>query len=298
MQDRSSHAERFETLGSDEGEISVRIGPRFLELFSENLYSSPNRAFEELVANSWDAGAEVVHIYIPDDLSDDEAGVWVLDDGESMDLAGLEQLWAVASSAKREREEPPRPQIGKFGIGKLATYILAQEVTYMCRAKDGTIRLVTMDYRRIDDAPSSEDEGERLHIGPVALSVRGLLDEELPSLLETLPGGEQLRKLIAAGVPQPEGDEEYEDGFGGPPLDAPPPRPDTWTIALLTALKEEGRRLQRGAHPENAPSSAASGRVNLNRPQRRVAGIEQDRCSNNAGLGTRGRLDACADSGW
>ena len=38
-------------------EFPIEIGPRFLELFSENLYSSPNKAFEELVANSWDAEA-------------------------------------------------------------------------------------------------------------------------------------------------------------------------------------------------------------------------------------------------
>ena len=38
--------------------IDVRISYRIIELFSEGLYSSPNKAVEELVSNSWDAGAE------------------------------------------------------------------------------------------------------------------------------------------------------------------------------------------------------------------------------------------------
>lgn len=73
--------------------IDVTIGPQFLNLFSEHLYSSPNKAFEELVSNSWDAGAQTVYIGMPGDLSDASAAVWVLDDGDSMDLDGLRALW-------------------------------------------------------------------------------------------------------------------------------------------------------------------------------------------------------------
>ena len=52
--------------GELERTFPISIGPRFLELFSENLYSSPNKAFEELVANSWDAEASAVYISIPE----------------------------------------------------------------------------------------------------------------------------------------------------------------------------------------------------------------------------------------
>ena len=96
----SEHVPNLRASGQSEGSVHVQIGPRFLELFSENLYSSPNRAFEELVSNSWDAGSSVVHVAIPSSRENDSSGVWVLDNGESMDLKGLEQLWAVASSAK------------------------------------------------------------------------------------------------------------------------------------------------------------------------------------------------------
>ena len=73
--------------GQTEKTFPVSMGPRFLELFSENLYSSPNRAFEELVANSWDAEATAAYISIPENLRDPRAAIWVLDNGVSMDGA-------------------------------------------------------------------------------------------------------------------------------------------------------------------------------------------------------------------
>lgn len=242
--DVSQHVRSLRGTGTTDGTVNVHIGPRFLELFSENLYASPNKAFEELVSNSWDAGATVVHVAIPGPLAAPEAGVWVLDNGESMDLAGLEQLWAVASPAKRDRENPPRPQIGKFGIGKLATYILANEVTYVCRAADGVIRSVTMDYLDIDERSESEDASERLRLSDLPLAVRRLNQSELEALLPTFPDGDTLLELITGGVPSPAGDTEMDDGFGGEDSEAKSANSDTWTLALLTNLKDEGRRIQ------------------------------------------------------
>jgi hypothetical protein len=60
----------------------------------------------------------------------------------------------------------------------------------------------------------------------------------------SLPDGEKLRRLIAEGVPGPE-DADFEDEFGGME-----PTPDacsgTWTLAVLSSLKEPGRRLGAG----------------------------------------------------
>lgn len=218
--------------------VDVTIGPQFLELFSEHLYSSPNKAFEELVSNSWDAGAKTVYVSIPSERSAPRAAVWILDDGISMDLDGLGALWAVAKSNKRELAQSARPQIGKFGIGKLATYILANQLTYICRAADGVIRSVTMDYRRIDASV------EELHIDPIPLQVRELTLAELHDLLADLPGGSRIEKLITSGVPRPS-DNDFEDEFRGP--DPPPETPKgTWTLAVLTSLKKAGERMQVG----------------------------------------------------
>jgi Histidine kinase-, DNA gyrase B-, and HSP90-like ATPase len=228
------------TVGHSVGEITVSIGPQFLELFSEHLYSSPNKTFEELVSNSWDAGASSVHIGMSADLAATDAAVWVLDNGVSMDQAGLEALWAVATSQKRTTAQSERPQIGKFGIGKLATYILADCLTYVCKAADGVVRAVTMDYRRID-----EQKGERLHIDPLPLAVRELDEAQLAELFGTFPAGAEIAKLIENDVPPAPPDAQYETEFQGPdpPADA---QPGTWTLAILTSLKDKGRAMQAG----------------------------------------------------
>ena len=240
----SQYLHALRNAGAVDGSVSVQIGPRFLELFSENLYSSPNKAFEELVSNSWDAGASVVHVGIPASLTNPESAIWVLDNGESMDLAGLEQLWAVASAAKRDRTNPPRPQIGKFGIGKLATYILANEITFICRAADGVTRAVTMDYLDIDERAESEDPAKRLQIGSLPLEVRRFSKAGTRGLLSALPDGAEVLQLIEDGIPLPEGATEVDDGFGADAGEEPSTPTGTWTLALLTNLKSKGTRVQ------------------------------------------------------
>lgn len=50
-------APKIETIGEARSKIPVEIGVRFLRQFSEQLYSSPQKAFEELISSGWDAGA-------------------------------------------------------------------------------------------------------------------------------------------------------------------------------------------------------------------------------------------------
>ena len=116
------------TSGKEIASIDVRISYRIIQLFSEGLYSSPNKAVEELVSNSFDAGASNVHVIIGPDLRAEGAAIVVIDDGVGMDARGLREHWLIGVSTKRDpnRQLPKgRPQIGKFGIGKLATYVLA-----------------------------------------------------------------------------------------------------------------------------------------------------------------------------
>lgn len=220
--------------------IEVTIGPQFLERFSEHLYSSPNKAFEELVSNSWDAGARAVYIGLSPDLASETAAVWILDDGGSMDVAGFRDLWRVAVSTKRQTEAAGgRPQIGKFGLGKLATYLLANELTYVCRAADTVIRAVSMNYRLIDAGPTGN-----LSMSPIELEVRELTEEDVEQLLGPIDGAPEAMRLIKAGVPRVPMPDDLDE-FGVP--DATPPEPaGTWTLALLTSLKPAGRSMQVG----------------------------------------------------
>jgi hypothetical protein len=210
----SSIGEKVET-------VEVQIGPQFLNLFSEHLYSSPNKAFEELISNSWDAGATEVYVHIPDDLARPEATIWVLDNGESMDVEGFRALWSVATSAKRIKPDPnARKPIGKFGVGKLATYLLADQLTYICKAADGIIRIITIDYRLID-----KGEKNALHIDPVPLAVRRLDESKLDQLLGQIDNGDKIKTLTASGLQGAKPDPEFVDEFGGPDLTPTPPRP-------------------------------------------------------------------------
>ena len=224
--------------GQEVRHFPIEIGPRFLELFSENLYSSPNKAFEELVANSWDADATAIYISLPDDLQDENACIWVLDNGTSMDLDGLETLWKITSDHKRALANPKRPQIGKFGIGKLATYILASEITYICKASDGVIRSVSVNYRDIEALQGVWRPDD------VPLTVRELNISELEAILATIPTQTDLLGLIKEGIPhQPS--PHFVDEFHHP---EPPPIDLTgnWTLVLLTSLRQTGRSIQRG----------------------------------------------------
>lgn len=226
------------TAGKVVDNINVEIGVRFLEHFSEQLYSSPHKAFEELISNSWDAGAKSVFVEFPDDLDIPDAAIWVLDDGASMDAAGLHDLWKVAYSPKEnERTAYGRPVIGKFGIGKLATYVLANNLTFLCKASDGVIRIVTMDYTAINT------DGSQL-IEQLSLPLRQITMDEVEKVLETTTTGKSMLELIKSGVPAPERP-DWEDEYRSDSLD-PPPDSGCWTLVVLSDLKSQGRAIKRG----------------------------------------------------
>ena len=238
MSNDSKTLEAVHSVGQVEKQFPISMGSRFLELFSENLYSSPNKAFEELVVNSWDAEATAVYISIPEALHADDAAVWVLDNGVSMDGDGLEILWQITSGHKRNLTNPKRPQIGKFGIGKLATYILASEITFICKAHDGVIRTVPFNYRDIEELGGVWDPDN------VPLAVRVISDSDLEEILSTVNSGPEILDLISNGVPyiQPS---YYANEFNhaDPPTITPS---ETWTLVLLTSLRETGKAVQRG----------------------------------------------------
>jgi hypothetical protein len=169
------------TIGTNVKDIPVEISYRIIDLFSGHLYSSPSKAIEELVANSYDAFAKECVVSVPE-IVDEESLVWVWDDGESMDVQGLEELWLVAGTHKRDpnkqeiAEKRGRLPIGKFGIGKLASYVLGRRITHLTK-KNGQYLAVTMDYGNI----IKEDEGNKFT--KVSLTVRRLTRGEVSSAI-------------------------------------------------------------------------------------------------------------------
>lgn len=163
----------YATLGSEAEKIDIRLSYRIVRLFSEGLYASSNKAIEELVANSFDAGACKVAVFLPVDFHTQGAAIAVLDDGEGMDTGGLKQHWLIGKSDKRELASLPRgrQQIGKFGIGKLATYVLANRLTHISR-KCGKYYSTSMNYKVVDERGDEEVEPK----SPIKISLRELTE--------------------------------------------------------------------------------------------------------------------------
>jgi Histidine kinase-, DNA gyrase B-, and HSP90-like ATPase len=181
--------------GTEIDTVQVEIDYQILQHFSEHLYASPNKAVEELVTNGYDALAHTVQVYLPGTAANSCLLVW--DDGESMDVGGLKQLWWIARSPKENINAErvavsadgltTRRMIGKFGIGKLASYAVGETVAHVCRRED-VFLLVSVDYR---DAPSIEDQqnGEQGFPTPVLSLEESKARDFVTSLFTSVPDG-------------------------------------------------------------------------------------------------------------
>jgi hypothetical protein len=166
--------------GTRKTDVPVSISYRIIELFSAGLYSSPNKAVEELVANSYDAMARNVHVVVPEAFQTSEDVLWVVDDGIGMDVNGITELWQIATSHKRDprRESVERPPIGRFGIGKLASYVLAHQLTHITKF-NGVYRAITMDCHEVEKEKTTEEK-------TIRLPIRELKESEAKDLLAPL----------------------------------------------------------------------------------------------------------------
>lgn len=213
----------FETVGRETSTIPVRLSYRIIELFSDGLYSSPNKAVEELVSNSFDAGANNVHVVMSPDRTTNDAVIVVVDDGTGMNEQGLKRHWLIGESNKRDLARLPkgRKQIGKFGIGKLATFVLSNHLTHICKS-DGKFYAATMDYSKV---PTSENGGiytEEVINLPLRTLTARQAQEAVGDLLSGSKAGYKAIKLFGAEAA------------------------DTWTVAIMSNLKPMAQEIQKG----------------------------------------------------
>jgi hypothetical protein len=221
----------FNSIGSEVDKIDVRISHRVIQLFSEGLYSSPNKAVEELVSNSFDAGANHVHVVMSPDLKATDATIVVVDDGEGMDIAGLKNHWIIGRSFRRENDATSvsgRRPIGKFGIGKLATYVLAEKLTHISKT-NGKIYAATMNYgdlgpRTQIDKPSGGDG--IFNDDHITIPARELTEDQAKAALKKWTSGSG-------------------EGFSALKLFGPGAS-DSWTVSIMSSLTELGTKVSRG----------------------------------------------------
>ena len=213
--DVSYFANQLPTLGrtSDKDRITVHLSNELVTLLSAQLYQSPLKAIEELVIHAYDANASRCSVFVPASNDGPEV-VLVHDDGDGMDVVGLANLWLVGRSNKRTDEialRAQRKQIGKFGIGKLATYAIGNNVTYISRT-NGRVLAVACDFGRFGSEPEKPT--------PVRLDVVTVKPWERLTESDTLR-----RACEGAGVDLEamlrQGNEE------------------SWTVVLLEDLKHE-----------------------------------------------------------
>ncbi len=222
--------EEFVSLGQEIDTINVRISNRIIQLFSDGLYSSPHKAVEELVSNSFDASAHNVHVILSPDLTAPDATIVVIDDGEGMDPSALKELWIIGRSPRRNEEsKSERKPIGKFGIGKLATYVLAERLTHVCKS-NGKFFAATMNYTSALASPQQVKTSELEQEGvfndkKITIPIRMLSEEEALQLLRPwIKGSKEGYKALRLF------------GNGAAP---------SWTVAIMSGLKEMGRKIQR-----------------------------------------------------
>jgi Histidine kinase-, DNA gyrase B-, and HSP90-like ATPase len=204
----------FAQIGKAKDTIAVRLSYKIIEIFSESLYASPNKAIEELVANAFDAGALRVVVLLSPNLHDQDATVVVIDDGEGMDVSGLKQHWLIGVSNKRRLAVLPRgrSQIGQFGIGKLATYVLAERLTHISK-RQGKYYSTSMDFGAIDKRVDREVEPTT----PIKIPLRELSEEQAKEALKQWTETPDFKSTGMALF-----------GKGAPP---------SWTIAAMSSLK-------------------------------------------------------------
>jgi len=213
----------FVTIGKQTDKIDVRLSYRIIELFSEGLYASPNKAVEELVANSFDAGARTVQVLLSTDLHEQDASIVVIDDGVGMGVEGLKQHWLIGISNKRSLTELPRgrQQIGQFGIGKLATYVLAERLTHISK-HDGKYYSTSMNFNAIDRRVEKEVEPKV----PITIALRELTEAQAQEAISawTNTAAFKASRMVLFGK-------------GASP---------TWTVAIMSNLKDKVHEIRPG----------------------------------------------------
>jgi hypothetical protein len=142
-------------------ELKMKISLNALEHLGLKMYTSLPAVIAEFVANSWDAGATLVDIQIPETLVDESYVITIEDNGIGMTTDDINRKFLVVGRDRRKEEGTDeievngktRHVIGRKGIGKLAGFGVAGQVEVRTR-KDGKFVEFRMDYDKIQQKAS------------------------------------------------------------------------------------------------------------------------------------------------
>lgn len=215
--------EKLQTSGEKQSDARVRISNELVQLLSDQLYQSPLKAIEELVVNAYDADAKICRLFVPDSSElaqvDGRKFLVAFDTGSGLSATGMVDLWQVGRSNKRSEEIQKlrtRKQIGKFGIGKLATYTIANHLTYISKTSDGVLT-ATLDFTRFKNDPSGAAD-QPINVPVLKISDWNALSRDVSFV----------NILTAAGISPRE--------LSGP----------SWTLVVLENLKSKASDMKLG----------------------------------------------------
>jgi hypothetical protein len=141
-----------------------------------------------------------------------------------MGAEGLKQHWLIGISNKRrlgDKLPGGRQQIGQFGIGKLATYVLSDRLTHISK-HGGKCFSTSMDFRKIDRQVEREVEPK----APITIALRELTETEAKQAVSAWTNTAAFKSSRMALF-----------GKGAA---------NTWTVAIMSDLKEKVHEIKPG----------------------------------------------------
>lgn len=161
--------EDFVRARNTEDSIFFNFSYSALKLLGKNLYSNAANAISELVANSLDARAKKVYVYI--DMSDKEHSVIeIIDDGMGMSYSDLAEKYVWIGRNKRTDSEltvdEKQTVMGRKGIGKLAALYLSNKYYIATRKENEVVSHweVNLSAHKDSDFPRLERMRNTLHL--------------------------------------------------------------------------------------------------------------------------------------
>jgi conserved domain protein len=124
-----------------------------------SLYTNTPAVLTEIVSNSWDADATEVHINI-----DTENGtITIADNGHGMNLDDVENKFLNVGYARRKDKRAISPiykrnVMGRKGIGKLAMFSLANEVSIFTKTEDDEVVALKVNVTHLREAIEQQQE--------------------------------------------------------------------------------------------------------------------------------------------
>ena len=160
---------RQETAITSDQPYEMKISMSVLEALGINLYSNAAAVVSELVANAWDADANLVSINW--NASGDDAFVEISDDGSGMTREELKSKFLTVGYSKRAAEGGTsatfaRPFMGRKGIGKLSVFSIADTVE-VHSTRDGERNALRIE---VEDLKSCIENDKPYNPEPIAVS--------------------------------------------------------------------------------------------------------------------------------